>query len=447
MPWQQVAPDRYEREFDTLERFYRGIAASSAHLQKEQYLISSAVRLKSAPSVSELQRAWKALRHQHPQIVTLPDETGSRLTYTVPSQESLKAWMQETLIVHQNGGTADSLNASLPANPLFVLYYFPSSRELLFRTPHWRTDGIGLVLVQHAFFSILADGPPSSELVFDGSELARFPPNLDEAAAIPLEITPAMREASDAELAVLVAGPPPISITATLPNLRPSKSQRVGICLPQSLSEQIITASKARSMTVTTAAQAALVVATRPHAQPLPGRFVCFNTYNIRKYMPPPWHRAPGAVSVYHTGKPCSIDLGAHQDFDAIAGFLTSHYRRDLRPLFAIMADYVSKIGAMLALPLELAIQAPGAAHPELSSLGVIDEYLQSRYIGSGATVEIEDWWLGVEVVNRILQTYLWTREGQLHLTCHYNEGFWERQFVERFLEEWRAVLVKELIG
>lgn len=34
----------------------------------------------------------------------------------------------------------------------------PHARELLFRTPHWRIDGIGLLHLQHAFFRILADG-------------------------------------------------------------------------------------------------------------------------------------------------------------------------------------------------------------------------------------------------------------------------------------------------
>lgn len=47
---------------------------------------------------------------------------------------------------------------------------------------------------------------------------------------------------------------------------------------------------------------------------------------------------------------------------------------------------------SFFAKPLELVIQAPGTAHPELSSLGVIDNSLPTFRVGSAATVEIEGW-------------------------------------------------------
>ncbi|KAJ5430951.1 hypothetical protein N7445_008683 [Penicillium cf. griseofulvum] len=139
--------------------------------------------------------------------------------------------------------------------------------------------------------------------------------------------------------------------------------------------------------------------------------------------------------------------LDINKDYDAIATTLTSHYQRDLEPLLKITPCYVQSISSLLAAPLELAIQAPGAAHPELSSLGVIDSRLPTVHAGPAITVEIEDWWLGVQIINRVLQTYLWMREGELHLACHYNDAFYEREFVEGFLEEWKAKLVGELIA
>lgn len=111
------------------------------------------------------------------------------------------------------------------------------------------------------------------------------------------------------------------------------------------------------------------------------------------------------------------------------------------------MTYYMQSIGALLSALPDLSIQAPGAAHPELSSLGVIDDRLQTRYTGPGATVEIEDWWLGVQIINRLLRTYLWTRGDELHLACHYNDAFYEGELVERFLEEWKSVLVDELVS
>lgn len=58
------------------------------------------------------------------------------------------------------------------------------------------------------------------------------------------------------------------------------------------------------------------------------------------------------------------------------------------------MTYYVQSISALLSAPLDLALEAPGATRPELSSLGIIDDRLRTRYTDPGATVEIGDWWL-----------------------------------------------------
>lgn len=177
------------------------------------------------------------------------------------------------------------------------------------------------------------------------------------------------------------------------------------------------------------------------------GRLICFNTHNVRDRVPVPWSGSQGASGLYHTGRPFSLDFSVNKDYNAIAAALAARYQRDLQPVFEMMPYYVQSIGALLATPLELAIQAPGAAHPELSSLSVIDDYLPTVHAGPSGTVEIEDWWLGAHMINRILQTYLWTREGQMYLSCHYNDAFYEQEFIKGLLEEWESVLVGELIA
>lgn len=447
MPLKQVKFGQYERPFDTLELFYRGVAATGSPFQKEQYHISSVIQLKNLPSVTQLRQAWKGLRYQHPQIAATSDETSSRLVYTVPSPDILEEWLQMTFAVHDNETRrAESLDAVLPQSSLFMLHYLPQSRELFFRTPHWRTDGTGMILLQHDYLALLAEGPQST-LKFDGSEVSRIPPSLDEAAGISLDITDEMKVATEAELAVIANGTAPSSIVQTLPNTTPGNSRRLSTFFPKELSGRLIAASKLRGLKVTAAVQSALILAVRPHLTPMDGRLVCFNTYDVRDRVPAPWSGPQGATGLYHTGRPCSIDLVANKDYNTIATTLTSHYQRDLEPLFKILPCYVQTIGSLLATPLELAIQAPGAAHPELSSLGVIEDRLPTVHAGPATTVEIEDWWLGVQIINRVLQTYLWTREGELHLTCHFNDAFYEREFVEGFLEEWKAKLVEELIA
>lgn len=445
MVFQQIEPGHYERPFDTLELFYRGIAAKGAHLGKTQYLVSSAIQLKALPSLAQLHRAWTALRYQHPLIAAVAHEERAVLTYSVPSQAQLEEWLHETVIVHENQSLpATDLDPDIPASPMVTLHVLPQSQELFFRSQHWRLDGHGMILLQHEFLTLLAQGTTAPE--FDGSEVSNIPPGLDEALGLSTEVTNEMKAGVESELSALAVGPTPMSFTRSSCNQAPGVSRRVTTRIPRDISQQLIMAAKRRGLKVTAAVQTALFLASRPHLTPEDGRLVCFNTYNVRNEVPAPWNGSRGATGLYHTGRPFSIELGA-TDFDTVANSLTAHYQCSLTPLWSLMPFYVQTIGAMLAAPIEIANQAPGAAHPELSSLGVIEDRLPTVHDGPAATVEIKDWWLGVQILDPILQTYLWTRDGEIHLSCHYNEAFYERKLVESLLESWKETLADDLLA
>ncbi|KAL2813019.1 hypothetical protein BJX63DRAFT_432306 [Aspergillus granulosus] len=445
MSWQQIAPGQYQRPFDTSERLYRGIAASAAHLGKQHWLVASAIQFKEPLSTSNLQRAWAALRHQHPHIMAVADESGSCFQYTVPSPLALKEWTEQTLLIHPIDETrpAEMLESDLEPTDLFVLHYLPRSKELLFRAPHWRTDARGMLLLQHQYLTLLAVGTVAGD--FDGSEVSRLAPPFDLVAGLSTEITPEMGAASDAVLGVLFSGSTPASVKECLPTSCPKRSRRGAIYLPRDLTTEIINASRARGQSVTTTVHAALVMAMRKHVDISDGRLMGFNPFDVRDRLPAPWNTAAGCASLYHTGKPCSVDLVQYPDFDAVAMHLSTFYTEDLQPLFGHMIDYHRKIGDIMSVPLEAAMQMPGAARPELSSLGVVDRFLQTSYTGSAGVFEIEGWWLGVQMINRLLQMYLWTRDGRMQLGCNYNEAFYTPEFVELFLGEWMKVLVEEL--
>ena len=61
MSWKEVRPGRFERPFDTLEAFYRGIAAGGAELAKEHWTISIGVKFHMEPSASDFEKVM-ALR-------------------------------------------------------------------------------------------------------------------------------------------------------------------------------------------------------------------------------------------------------------------------------------------------------------------------------------------------------------------------------------------------
>ncbi|KFY13138.1 hypothetical protein V491_06504 [Pseudogymnoascus sp. VKM F-3775] len=107
------------------------------------------------------------------------------------------------------------------------------------------------------------------------------------------------------------------------------------------------------------------------------------------------------------------------------------------------LTSYVKKALGALSVVLEEPLKAP--AYQTLSSLSVVNNSLLSKRDGKAATIEIEDWWLSVEIINRMLGTTLWTWDGQLHLSVSYNDAFFERGFVEQFIDGWGKELTRAL--
>ncbi|KAL3496549.1 hypothetical protein BJX62DRAFT_250358 [Aspergillus germanicus] len=450
MWWRETAPGRYERPLDTGELLYLGVAGLGKELGMQHWLTSSTIELKTAPSVSDVRRAWIALRQRHPQIAAVVlHGVENRFQYAVPSVQELEAWVQESLVVYPDDDTCSAayLERNLPPADTMMLHYLPYSRELLFRTPHWRTDGRGMFLLQHAFCTLLASKADTP--VFDGSEAKNLPPSFSQLAGLTDEPpTPQMSQASDAVLGVIFAGSPPSSQPESLPNKTPESSHRITIRLDTETSKQIIAASKARGQTVTTTVHAALVTVMRRHTDTPDGRMLGFTPFDQRKRLPAPWNGidSHGAACIYHTGKPCSIEFTEHADFDAVAEYLSTYYAQDLQPLYSHMVDYHQKLGRILSAPMEVLNESPGAARPEFSSLGIVDNFLQQTYTGTMGTFEVVDWSLAVAAVIRPLQIHLWTWNGRMHLSCNYNEAFYTAEFVEGFVEEWKDVLIQELL-
>ena len=73
MAWKEVYPRRFERPFDTLEVFYRGIVTGGVELGKEHWTMTIGVKFCVDPSISELEkvmalrRASTRVRAEYPQ--------------------------------------------------------------------------------------------------------------------------------------------------------------------------------------------------------------------------------------------------------------------------------------------------------------------------------------------------------------------------------------------
>ncbi|OJJ77734.1 hypothetical protein ASPBRDRAFT_36995 [Aspergillus brasiliensis CBS 101740] len=465
MSWTQVSPNRYERPFDSIESFYRVIAAAGAPLNKEHYLITCTLQLSPLPPSSAVEQAWKALRHVYPQLAAEPEVNGNgseRFVYeTITSTTQLDTWAQETFHIDPDR-SANDLYEQLTPSPRVHLYYLPSTSEIVFRTPHWRIDGIGLHHMQSAFLQLLADGNVHP---IDGTEPSRLCPSVDQAIAdSDLSHASSLNEAaataaSNQELQpCLIQTENGNLMLPTLPNILPTTPKRILHHLDRTTTTRLLDACSAHNITITAATHAALALTGlqfAPHPEEKKPDYVGFNPLDLRRYLPEPWNGPAAAVSLYHTGLPFRIPLypapvEKRDEFLRLAREFTSLYRRNLaketpQNVFDFLPTYVGRVMQVLGAAPPDPLLAP--AHPELSSMGRVDKLLKTEVEGKERTVRVEEWWVAIEVINRLLLTQVWTFDGELVLSVHWNEAFYERSLVEGVFRRWREVLVQGLLG
>ncbi|RDK38751.1 hypothetical protein M752DRAFT_329382 [Aspergillus phoenicis ATCC 13157] len=448
MSWTEVSPNRYERPFDSIETFYRAVAAAGAPLNKEHYLITCTLQLSPLPPATAVEQAWKALRHVYPQLAAEPepDSNGSdRFVYkAITSTTQLDSWAKETFHVDIDR-TANDLYEQLTPSPRVHLYYLPSTSEVVFRTPHWRIDGIGLHHMQSAFLQLLADGTVHP---IDGTEPSRLCPAVDQAIAdsdlpkaIPLDEATATASSNKELQPCLTQTENGNLMLPTLPNVLPSTPKRILRHIDSATTARLLDACSAHKITITAATHAALALtglqfALHPEKKP---DYVGFNPLDLRRYLPEPWNGSAAAVSLYHTGLPFRIPLYPAQvekreEFIRLAQEFTSLYKRNLakeapQNLFDFLPTYVGRVMQVLGAAPPDPLLAP--AHPELSSMGRVNQLLKTEVEGKEWTVKVEEWWVAIEVINRLLLTQVWTFNKELVLSVHWNEAFYERSFVE----------------
>ena len=441
MSWTETSAGHFERPFDSLERFYRAISASGAAFNREHFVVNAVLRLRLNPSIGDIEQAlrhaWMTLRHDYPQIAAYG--RGSTYIYEVPSTSSINSWLSETFITQQTTASPSSVCEDSAPSELAKMHYFPHTLEILFRSSHWRIDGIGSLHLLNHFLKILAR--PRS--VTFGDEPKNLSIGLDEAANTPSQVTSEMEQSASDLLMHFVNNLPSIGLP-TSKSQNPGGSARCKVTFTLPLTTSIIARCKASGFSVTAATHAAVVGATLQHADPEKpaDKYTSFSNFDLRKYCPPPYSGATKAVSIFHTGIPVVVKLSGFQK-DAVQ-FQKLYSQRLNAPgqhnMFSFLACYVDKVNTLFMQP-----PPPGSlppTEPSLSSLGIIHNFIANKH---GNVVEVTDFWLGVDMLSRQLMVYIWTHQGKLQLSACYNKEFYAREFVENFLSDVKDVLVDGL--
>lgn len=441
MPWRETSRGRFERPFNSLEKMYRTISAAGAAMKREHFAISAVVRLHLGSSIADaenaLRHAWKTLRYDFPHIAAYGQ--GDTFVYEVPGVSALESWLADTFVVEL---AASSTNANLysEASPTEFarIHYFPHTSEILLHSSHWRIDGIGALHLLNHFLKVLAY-PRAIKFGDEGKNLLI---GLEEVVNIASEVTPQMEQAATDLVMKFVNNLPSIGLPTSSEQV-PRGSGRCAIKIDKQLTSAIIARCKTHGFSVTTATHAAIVYATSQYSDPHrpTGKYTSWSTFDLRKYCPHPYNGATNPVSIFHTGIPVAIDAS---DFLGNAEQFRRIYAQNLtapgpRNMFSFLPCYVDKVCAVLTQPPPPEALPP--TEPSLSSLGVIDRYLDSTH----GDVEVTDFWLGVEMLTRQLMVYVWTRQGEMELSACYNKAFYTHEFVEEFLSRVQHILFEGL--
>ena len=468
MSWTPTSPTRFERPLDTIEKFFVALAASEAPLQREHWSVSVSARFRwhSEDLPSALLQAWKTIRHDHPQIACTIE--GDRKVYVIPDGPALDAWLAQTCITEPATTRVADLVASFKPSFLATLHYLPGTSEVLIHSSHWRIDGIGALRLLDRLFTLLAYPRPGP--VEFGTEAPNLSPSLEEAALVSLCRTSSSAEYAQSLFNSYVHKLPSIGLPtapkpAQLPGATNSLTHRFTLCSTTSF----LTACKSHSLSPTSAVHAALVQATYALSPSTTGEhrrtlapYTAMCAFDLRPYLAP--RNSADPVALYMSGLPISLPPpNTGSTFASHAQALQTLYSQSLAPnsppFLSALKDWVTlTTGLLAAAPVE---GMPEPSEPALNSLGLVDRYVKASYGCQGeegkeeheegketagtTMVEVEDFWLGVEMLTRQLEFYVWTFRSRLVFSLCFNQAFYEIEFVKRVMGCVREVLEKEL--
>ncbi|KAK3986209.1 hypothetical protein QBC44DRAFT_297650 [Cladorrhinum sp. PSN332] len=502
--WRETQPGTWQRDADEAEVFYSTLVKLFAGSGRMHFAITGHVSITvsvpegASPETSSrnldksLRVAWARLRHQLPTLASrvhyVVDEAKWKKTYqTIADDVSRSAWLDETFkIISTNQTGAEWANSDPPAPEMATLFVVvpPTStsspseirRDLVLRSPHDITDGIGTLQLFNILVHRISDTLDQQlDLpTFDNSEISRLSPPYRTAAAVPEQPTPKQSQ----KIAALRVPPQPVPSSIqpigipfqSGPPL-PGKHQRVSHTIPASQTKKLLTALKSLGATPTHAFHAAIPMAVRDmYVQANPpsptgeqAKQVQYVNYILRNERPscvPPYNSPSHSASVYHSvsGAKLAVIMDRsipdsnserNQEFLRILEEIKSFYLdvKDDKDHFAL-APYIwensipeinypssSDSGSWEGLnPVPKPNEKPSVS---ISSMGLIDRLIDSQ-VGN---VSVSQPWVTGEELGTGLGLFLGTFRGELELSAAYNDAWHGKEEVQGFLSRCEEIV------
>ncbi|KAH8694198.1 hypothetical protein BGW36DRAFT_384539 [Talaromyces proteolyticus] len=450
--WKATSPGRWERPIDSLEDYFVTIADLTRPVGGEHFSLSFGAQIKFHPErtlediEAALKQAWTVLRFEHPQLATTVE--GSHMVYeTLRNESAQQDWLSRTVVMDTSSNSSAELFPQLNQSPKqAVLYYLRTSSEVVIHSSHWRTDGIGATLLLSQLLKHIAT-PLTSAIVF-GSECARLHPSHFALLGASDKPPEASQYITDQSLADYIAHLPSIQIPSAgepMQKLSPTTHrQEIVICDQQTT--DLVASARARGVTLTVVAHAALIHATKRMNTSISldenASYACICPVSLRDQLPSPYNGPSYAASVAMTGVPMGFtSTNLKKDIEFLQGLYRNEAKRPER--IEGLRAFQTKMTTILKQPPIAEVPIP--AHPTLNSLGLIEQNLQSSYPSDHGDLEVDKYWIGTSVVDHTVWVYIWTWKKKLTISATYNTGIYDDRIIGNFLEQFSQVLIKEL--
>lgn len=457
MAWAETEPGTHQRPLGDNEKFIKLIGDRGHALGREHWSVTSKAtfELKKPLEQSELIRschaAWIALRFRHPSIAaTANDET---LTYVVPDQDSLRAWVRETFITHTADVLSDDLIATLVPSRYATAYLLTAESTVLLHLPHWRTDGYGALHLLNEYLAQLAstvtEGAPSIDEVQWGSETSRLVPSLEAGLGLPDKATLEMEHSAKNYLSTTALLRDAVGVEVPLnvePTTLPRGTRSARVRFTEAETQAVLQACKGKQISLDASVHAtcATVTYTGAATADTDRPYTSTMRFSMRPYMPQPYSGSRGAAGLYTGGY--LIQVPASQSWNENAKQYNSKYDAGVTPSFLNSRREYGK-QALEMLSRKPPPPPPSSSEIDISSVGNAEKLVSARHKGieSQCVLEIRDVSIGVETLSRQMYCFLWTFRGELEFNLVYNEAFHSMDQASQLVQLMQKVLMTEL--
>lgn len=382
----------------------------------QNWRVSVGVKITTALNLADkAPTAWKTVRHLYPQ--TAARLQGKQIEYTPLDMEDVEAWLAETLEIHDTALTARGLHpfASNDSNRA-VLHVLPRSGELVIHAPHTHLDMVGAMMMLDRLVKVLVD-----PLHLSRDEASNLLEPFMLAAEVPRPVSDQTATGLDVTFQNFILAQPTINLNTTDTSI-PAKTCKLldmTFCPPETTA--VISKCKANAITVTSALQAAVTLATRMQSGSASKTHAGFSIHDGRKFID---------VARYPAQRVCTDALALMAVFAIGDTFLdtarlaqhTYHDVEDSGLLLRAGDLFGYRLIDMFSVGLPPGVPPP--ANLQLSSLGVVDKYIGIAHCGCDGDVRVEAFWAAGNYLTSDSVIHAWTWGGRLTLQMAYNEAY-----------------------